>query len=322
MTTAPRVSVITIFKDPPVGFFEEAIQSVFDQTVPDWELILVDDGSADGAPLEVARRTATHRPDMVRLLHHPDRANRGMSASRNLGLANARGEFVSFLDADDLYLPEKLARQLEVFDRHPEVAIVYGPTLHWWSWTGEAADVARDHPRRLGFPPERTVEPPALVRAFIADRADTPATCAVLIRREAVETVGGFEDDFVDLYEDQAFFYKLLLRYPAYLEADAWDRYRRHPDALCEVRIREGRHSDDTRPTEARRRFLAWLERYLRVTGQGDAAIRRAVRRQGWPYRHPRSYATAISLQAIARRIIPPGARRIGRRFIEGLPIT
>ena len=313
--TTPLVSIITIFRNAPVGFFEAAIDSVFAQTEPRWELLLVDDGSTD-ASADVARRVAAEHPEQVHVLQHPGGENRGMSASRNLGLSAARGDFIAFLDADDIYLPEKLERQLDVFARHPDVDIVYGPTLHWWSWSGDPADAARDHPRRLGAEPERAVKPPALIRAFLEDEADTPATCAVLVRRTAMDGVGGFEPIFVDLYEDQAFFYKLLLRHAAYLEAEAWDRYRRHPDALCEVRIREGTHSDDTRPTVARGRFLAWLEGYLDDAGVTDPGLRRAVRAQRWPFRHPRLYAAAISLRSLARRILPRRARTFGRRVV------
>ena len=74
-----------------------------------------------------------------------------MSGSRNLGVVSPRRrEFIAFLDADDVYLPEKLARQLAVLRAHPEVGIVFGPSLHWWSWSGSPADADRDSARRLG----------------------------------------------------------------------------------------------------------------------------------------------------------------------------
>src|SRR4051812_33913704 len=98
MTTPPRVSVVMIFLDAE-EFIREAIQSVADQTVDSWELLLVDDGSTDGST-EMALRYLAEDPARIRLLHHPGGVNRGMSASRNLGLREARGEFVTFLDAD------------------------------------------------------------------------------------------------------------------------------------------------------------------------------------------------------------------------------
>src|SRR5437773_8185120 len=94
----PAVSVVVIFKDAG-GFLAEAIASVLAQTFRDWELLLVDDGSTDTSSA-TARREAELDAGRVRYLDHPGHANRGMSATRNLGLAHARGEFVAFLDAD------------------------------------------------------------------------------------------------------------------------------------------------------------------------------------------------------------------------------
>ena len=88
---APLVSIVTIFYNAPVGFFEEAIASVRAQTEPGWELLLVDDGSTDESAV-VARRAAAADPERVRVLTHEGGVNRGMSASRNLGIAAARGD--------------------------------------------------------------------------------------------------------------------------------------------------------------------------------------------------------------------------------------
>src|SRR5688572_13258936 len=90
----PLVTAITIFLNAE-RFFEEAIKSVFDQTYDQWELLLVDDGSTDGST-QIARWYAEGFPGKVRLLEHPGHENRGMSASRNLGLEHARGEYVAF----------------------------------------------------------------------------------------------------------------------------------------------------------------------------------------------------------------------------------
>ncbi len=122
--------------------------------------------------------------------------------------------------------------------------------------------------------------------AYLDDRADTPATCAVLVRRTALDAVDGFVAAFRGLYEDQAAFYKLLLRFPAFVEGEAHDRYRRHPDAFCEVLIRDGSHADDARPTAARGAFLAWLDTYVRDQSIDDPALRRRIDRARWPYRH------------------------------------
>src|SRR5690349_14319499 len=104
MSNNPSVSIIVIFLNA-VQFIEEAIESVFGQSYDDWELLLVDDGSTDGSA-EAAARYAEQWPDKVRYLTHAGRRNRGMSASRNLGIKQARGRYVAFLDADDVWLPQ------------------------------------------------------------------------------------------------------------------------------------------------------------------------------------------------------------------------
>jgi glycosyltransferase involved in cell wall biosynthesis len=311
----PAVSIIMIFWNAPITFFEEAIASVLAQTETSWELLLVDDGSTDGSA-EVARAKAASHPGRIRLLGHPGGAHLGMSATRNVGIAAARGEFIAFLDADDVYLPEKLERQLDILRSHPEAGIVFGPTVHWWSWTGDPADSARDSVRRLGAPPGTVVAAPHLVRAYLERKADTPATCGVLVRSSAVRAVGGFDSRFPDLYEDQAFFFKLLLREAAYIEGQAWDRYRRHPAATCEVRIRSGEHADDYSLTGPRLFFLKWLQQYLAETHVQDPALRRLIRRELWPYSHPRSQAGIRTAWDIARAAVPRSVRRIVRRSL------
>ena len=319
--TTPLVTVIMIFWNAPVTFFREAVDSVLAQTEPRWELVLVDDGSTDDSA-DFARRVAASHPARIKVLTHPDGGRHGMSASRNRGIAAARTEFIAFLDADDIYLPQKLERQLAALREHPEAGVVFGPTVHWWSWTGEAADAARDSARRTGAPPETLVPAPELVRAYLERRADTPATCGVLIRRTAVESVGGFDSRFLDLYEDQAFFFKLLLTQSAYVEAQAWDRYRRHPQAMCEVRIRSGVHADDYSVTAPRRMFLEWLERYFDESGVRDPGLRRRLDRELWPYRHPVQHralrGAAGSVRALARTALPRAARRRARGWVAG----
>ncbi len=315
-TPTPLVSVITIFRNAPIPFFQEAVDSVLAQTESRWELLLVDDGSTDGSA-DFARQTAATDPDRIKLLRHPNGQHLGMSASRNRGIAAARGDFVAFLDADDVFLPEKLERQLMALSANPGAGIVFGPTPHWHSWTGDPRDQGHDHVRRTGAPPETLVPAPELVRAYLERRADTPATCGVLIRRTAIEAVGGFDASFLDLYEDQAFFFKLLLVEAAYVEARAWDRYRRHPQAMCEVRIREGVHTDDYSPTAPRGVFLAWLERHFAEAGIRDPGLRRLLRKELWPYRHRLQHQVLRALRSRLRSALPVTVKRAARRGLR-----
>lgn len=97
-------------------YLEEAITSILTQTYTDWEIIIIDDGSTDDTPNIIQKyndRTKYFR-----------QSNQGVAASRNLGLAKATGEYVAFLDQDDVFLPHKLATQVNVLANHPTVGMV------------------------------------------------------------------------------------------------------------------------------------------------------------------------------------------------------
>ena len=122
----PLVSVVMPFFNG-ASFLHESIASVASQSYDRWELLLVDDGSTDGSA-NVARSWVADRPARMRYLQHADAANRGISASRNLGIRHASGELVAFLDADDVWLKDKLARHVELLAARPEAGMMYGRT--------------------------------------------------------------------------------------------------------------------------------------------------------------------------------------------------
>ena len=93
------------------AYMEEAIRSVLDQTWQDFELLVIDDGSQDGS-LAMASAFA-ERDSRVRVLRHPDGKNHGLPATLQLGLAEARGEWIAFLESDDLWLPDCLERRMK-----------------------------------------------------------------------------------------------------------------------------------------------------------------------------------------------------------------
>src|SRR5208282_5250285 len=105
-------------------FLGPAIQSVLGQTFGDFELLILDNSSTDGSE-ELVREFSDRR---LRYIKHPAM---GISPQRNLGLAEARGEFVAFLDDDDEWLPRKLELELDLFRRGPvSLALTYGG-LKW-----------------------------------------------------------------------------------------------------------------------------------------------------------------------------------------------
>src|SRR5262249_37852775 len=105
----PVVSVIMPFFNAE-RHMADAIESVLAQTLTEWELLLIDDRSQDTST-SIATKVLHFEPQRIKLLRHPRNQNHGPAAARNLGLTHATGEFIAFLDADDLFMPEKLASE-------------------------------------------------------------------------------------------------------------------------------------------------------------------------------------------------------------------
>jgi glycosyltransferase involved in cell wall biosynthesis len=266
----PEASVIVIFKDAE-NFLEEAIESVRAQTLGDWELLLVDDGSVDRSTA-IASRHVERDAGRIRYFEHPGHVNLGMSATRNVGLSHAGGEFISFLDADDVLVATALEEQVAVLRTHPRVGMVYGPLEYWYGWSGRADDVMRDFVQPVGVATERVYEPPSLIEVFLQDIAFSPS--GMLLRRALVEEVGGFEESFRDLYEDQVFAAKICRSTPVYVSGRCWYRYRQHPDSCCLVAQQDGRLDASRRP------FLRWLVDYLEQEGLTRSEAWRVARTQ------------------------------------------
>jgi SAM-dependent methyltransferase len=205
-----------------------------------------------------------------------------MSASRNLGIANAKGEYIALLDADDVWLPNKLEHQVAILESQPATAMVYGATQWWYSWTGNPEDRLRDYIHDLGVEPNTLLYPPTLLTRFLRRPEISPCTCSVLMRRNIVEQVGGFEEIFQGLYEDQAFFAKLCLLAPVFVSPVCLARYRQHPNSNCSVTQETGKHA------AARSAFLGWLADYVSKQNVNNGALSTALRWKIWPCRYPR----------------------------------
>lgn len=251
LSGAPRVSVIIIFLNEE-RYLGEAIESVRAQSFTDWELILIDDGSTDGSS-EIARQAS--EADRIRYVTHPNHENRGMSASRNAGIAASRGELIAFLDADDIWLPAKLADQVAIFDAEPRTDMVYGRTLIWHQWQPRAA--IPDYCFDLGVKPGKLYPPPALFPILIRNRAQTPTTINAVMRRDLIDRVGGFEDQFRGMFEDQVFFAKTHLAAHCHVDDRIWAQYRQHEQSCT------AQSSGTLGDLLARKRFLDWLRQYV-----------------------------------------------------------
>ena len=114
----PEISVvIPVYNTGKILY--ETIESVLNQTFTDFEIVIIDDGSSDAETLGVLD---SQSDDRIRIIHQK---NSGVAAARNRGVAESKGNFIAFLDHDDIFLPEKLAECKKFTDQNPQAAMVY-----------------------------------------------------------------------------------------------------------------------------------------------------------------------------------------------------
>lgn len=219
----------------------EAVDSVAEQGFRDFELIVVDDGSTD----ETARLLREYGGSL-RVLRQP---RRGVSAARNAGIAAARGELIAFLDSDDIWLPGKLARQVEFFGQNPETPICQTEEL--WVRNGRRVNPGKRHRKRGGM-----IFEPSLELCLVSPSA-------VMLRRELLDEVGRFDE-----------------RLPACEDYDLWLRIScRFPVGLIEAPliVKRGGHADQLSRAPGLDRYrIASIARL--ISGGGlTAAQRRAA---------------------------------------------
>jgi glycosyltransferase involved in cell wall biosynthesis len=153
----------------------KAIDSVLAQDFTDREVIVVNDGSTD----DTAAVLATYG-DALRVI---DKPNGGMSSARNAGIAQARGEFIAFLDADDWWLPGKLSRQVELMRSRPELG-----------FTSTAARVVDPEGRLLNLWTCDRADRPILLSLFASNAGIAGGSSALMVRRDLLARVGGYDE--------------------------------------------------------------------------------------------------------------------------------
>ena len=181
----PTVSIVMAAKNY-ARFLPQAVRSVVDQTFADWELVIVDDGSTDHTPQAVRPFLTDPR---VRY-HRSDRL--GQPRAKNLGYRLSRGDFVSYLDADDAWEPTKLEKQLALLRANPDVGVCYCDRL------------LMDEAGRVSENPSPTRGEGSLQALFLNN---TVCFSSVVVRRAVFDRVGGFDPEL-----DLAIDYDLWLR--------------------------------------------------------------------------------------------------------------
>jgi glycosyltransferase involved in cell wall biosynthesis len=291
-------------------FLEPAIASVFAQTFEDWELIIADDGSSE--PTRGYLRALQH--PRVHLISMPHTGK--PSIVSNVAIRAARGEYVAFLDSDDVWLPRKLETQIASLRRRPE---------RGWSYTkfalidsfGNRTDPARTRnwPTPSGWVLEKLLEEETVI-----------AQPSVVVLRRLLMQLGAFDEELVMCYDDELWFrlaahseidgvdepLTLVRRHAQHSGSDiiAWrDRRRVFEKALL---VKRGKRLDALL-RKLRARMSAGLAKSQAASGRRWDAFATLCSSAAHSWRYPRSWFGALA--ATVHACAPPFARTLVRRY-------
>jgi len=184
----PKVSVvIPVYNSAKL--LNTALRSVFEQTYPDFEVVVVDDGSDDRDELDAVLASWGDSVHCVR------QENGGPAKARNTAIAHATGELIAFLDADDEWLPEKLQRQVAYFEQYPQTGLLH---------TGVVGQAKR----------EKTASPPRRAFCDLFHTAFFINTLTVMIPRRVLERTGGFDERREVHIEDWDLWLRIAAEHP------------------------------------------------------------------------------------------------------------
>jgi glycosyltransferase involved in cell wall biosynthesis len=247
MTRTPLVSVVTASYN--MGQYVcEAVDSVLAQDYPSIEIIVVDDGSTDDTQQRLARYADDPR---VTVIHQE---NQGQTVAKNRGLAAARGELIGFCDADNRWLPGKLARQVPILLDRPEIGVVYG-------------DLQLIDGEGKPLPPPGTKRYSGRITGkLLIDNFVTFNT--TLLRAETVRAMNGFDEGL-----------RMAIDYDLWLRISLEHEFLYLPEPLVAYRIWGGQMSHRT--GERMDNFFRLLEKFLR---EHPGAVTPAEGRRAWAH--------------------------------------
>lgn len=262
-------------------YFEEAIESVLGQTYKHWELLLADDGSTDGST-DIAKSYENEYPGKIKYLCHPKGSHLGTVASRMLAIRKAEGQYLALLDADDCWMPEKLAFQVKIIKKHPDIGMICGATKYWYSW---ADPQKNDLIIRVGGKQDVPIPSPeaALMLYPLGDGA-APCLCSIVLKKEAAMQYDQLAAHFsgkYQLYEDQAFLIKIYLSDTIFISSIALDLYRQRMDSNMHSLTEKGYYH------EVRLYFLRWLQKYMAVNNLNMPSVQKKIRKAILQYKYP-----------------------------------
>lgn len=310
---SPRVTVLTtVFNGE--RYLDEMLASIRSDGFDDYEHIVVDDGSTDSTPDILARWAACDR----RVVVVRQQRNRGIPAASNAGLAIARGHYVARLDADDVSLPGRLARQAAFLDEHPEVALV---SMNYELMRSDGTVLRRTHHD----------DSAAVLRYLLIFGNSIGGHSQVMYRRETVLAVGGYSEE-CPFALDYDLWTRLVECGDFVILPEIGMRYRLH-DGSVSVRSRQKQR--EISEAISRRMLTRYLgrevsedeEQALAQSWKGIAPARdltgaQKVLREAFGLLRHRDGATEATLKAVRRvtawRLITTAAVLFGERDLRG----
>jgi lipopolysaccharide exporter len=252
-----RVSaVITAYNSE--AYIAQAIQSVLKQTRAVDEIVVIDDGSSDHTRQVVAEFANQG-------IKYIQQENKGAGGARNRGIRETSGEFIAFLDADDIWLEDKTTLQLEYLNEHPQAALVSG-FAHWWNMAKDRVRISGRVPRNMGI----------LRREILVHNVLGNPSMA-MVRRSALADVGLFNEG-IRWGQDWELWMRLVEKYDAGVIPQPVTIYRWHQDNLSNTRGWERLLSYwHISLSGIRRSRPAWRRPWLLARSWSDFTYRRAM---------------------------------------------
>lgn len=289
MGDTPKVTVV-ICTYNRAGLLPRAVESLLTQTYANYEVIIVDDGSADNTQDVIA----TFTDPRIRSFRHE--SNKGLSTGRNTALTVARGEYIAFLDDDDEYLPNNLETRVHAMDSAPrEVGLVYG----WRDDVDDSTGEAIDHPRETL---EGDLFEYLLKLGYVGGSLD------IMVRKSVALEVGGF-DETLRTGEDLVFMVQAARRnHIAVVPQVLAMRYQRHGHAQITELTPEG----NLRRVQFLRRYL---DIYSDDLGKRPKAKASVLARSALAELRCHNWRESLSAAGTSLRLDPLGTIILGVRY-------
>lgn len=302
--TPPAVSVVIVVYNK-ADTLAEAIESVLRQTYRNFEILVVDDGSTDTTPEAVG-------PYLGRV-RYLSKSNEGTGSARNLGIAEAKGQFVAFLDGDDLWLPRKLEVQMEAFRREPGILAVQCSAYCVDSTLRKVLEERRCSPSR------------DTLMDFLLFSNLPAFSSAVVVRKAAFQAVGGFGADLVIL-SDWDMACRLARAGTLRSVPEVLVLYRHYPSNQSKdvgIHIESGERSmsrffaDPMLDPAIRAREPQVRARFYAMLGGGYFRNRDWKRAFAWTWKALRTsprvtpYVTGLPLRFVRRRLQTPACKAV-----------